>query len=130
MTNDLSICSEFFSMEDVFGQRDYVLNHDFGSLTGNMDYVRELLSRGESFDIWYSEDGSLNDREKEAEGISSEEAVNHFFKNLSDYDGFVASWNHRNNLDTVRIYENRREGLLGRILPKRGEEIIFEYRED
>lgn len=116
---------------DKIGFDDYSMaNHDFGSLTGNVDYVQDLISRGTSFNVWYREDGSIRNEEMETEGLSSAEAVNHFLSNLSEFDGFTAVWDHRNNLDKVILYENNREGLLGKILPKRGDEMIFEYVEE
>lgn len=89
-----------------------------------------MISQGTSFNVWYSEDGSINARETEAEGLSSEEAVNHFLSNISEFDGFTAVWDHKNDLTKVRLYENKREGFLGKILPKRGSEMIFEYVEE
>lgn len=105
-------------------------NHDFGSLTGNVEYVEDLISQGDSFNILYSEDGSITDRKTEAQGLSSEEAVKHFLSNLAEFDGFTAVWDHRNDLTKVMLYENKREGLLGKLLPKRGSEMIFEYVEE
>ena len=130
MTTDLTLLDYNFVMDrTTFGNYN-TLNHDFGSLSGNVDYVQDLISQGTSFNILYSDDGSITDRETEAEGLSSEEAVNHFLGNLSDFDGFTAVWDNRNNLTRVMLYENEREGWLGKILPKRGSEMIFEYVEE
>jgi len=130
VTNDLRFYIDYCGMDNVLGVNMYDPIHEMGSLISSRDRVRELLDQGESFDVFYREDGSkINDKETMAEGLSSREAVNHFLNNASHFDEFIATWDHENNLNSVTVYENKYDGILGTILPSRGDEMIFEYGE-
>lgn len=117
-------------MEDIFGTGFYDTVREVGSLTGDRDRVRDLLTQGTSFDILYREDDvKWGDEEKIEERLTPDEAVNHFLRNASDFDGFSVARGPMNNLNAVTIYENKYDGILGELWPSRGDEMIFKYRE-
>lgn len=102
-----------------------------GHVSDNLGRLEELLEEGSIFDVWYRESGSrIGDREIELEEINAMDAVNHLLSRAGDFDRYMASWDNTGNLSKIRVYENERGGLLGRLLPKRGDEIVFEYRAD
>ena len=65
-----------------------------------------------------------------AENIGAAGAIDFFLGEASNFDRYMATWDKLGELSKMRVYENRREGLLGKILPKRGSEMIFEYVEE
>lgn len=113
---------------------DYNSNTDFDyedkPLAGNLERLEDLLSQGNIFDVWYKDADERIGSEVQAEqNLNSIDAVNFLLDNANDFDRYMISWN-RSEPDRLRVYENVREGFLGRFLPKRGDEIIFEYLEE
>ncbi|MEF8880578.1 MAG: hypothetical protein V5A72_01970 [Candidatus Nanohaloarchaea archaeon] len=107
------------------------ISHEEGSLRTGSGRVEDLLAQGERFDVIYRESGEIiGEGEVREEGIESSEALNLFLGEIGEFDRYMATWNGLGSVDRLRLYENEREGLLGRFFPKRGQELIFEYLEE
>ncbi|MFP4038292.1 MAG: hypothetical protein ACLFTA_00725 [Candidatus Nanohaloarchaea archaeon] len=109
-------------------QEAYHPDFEAGRVTPTAERVRALLGEAEKIDVFHREAGvPLTGREKQAEGLNTTEAFNKALR--FGGDRYIAVRNESGELEGLQIYENNREGLRGFLLPTRGDELIFEYRE-
>ena len=109
----------------------YDVSHERGPLDTNFGRVKELLGDGENFDVVErSPEDRIGEGNTIAEGVNPFEAVNILLSRRENFDRYMATWNEIGEPNRLRVYENLRNGFLGNILPKRGEQLIFKYNNE